>query len=99
MTGATGAVLAIRLLQVLQEVGIETHLILSKWAVATLKYETDMTASDVNLSSSETLVLNLTWLTTCRESFLNRFEIWQLSTTTSMTWPPLLQADPSCTTG
>lgn len=52
MTGATGAVLAIRLLQVLQEVGIETHLILSKWAIATLKYETDMTASDVSISSS-----------------------------------------------
>lgn len=65
MTGATGAVLAIRLLQVLQEVGVETHLILSKWAIATLKYETDMTASDVSLFSSETLVLNLTWLMTC----------------------------------
>lgn len=47
VTGATGAVLAIRLLQVLKELEIETHLILSKWAVATLKYETDMTASEV----------------------------------------------------
>jgi len=35
------------LLQVLREVGIETHVILSKWAVATLKYETDMTASEI----------------------------------------------------
>lgn len=47
VTGATGGILAIRLLQALKELGIETHLIMSKWAVATLKYETDMTADEV----------------------------------------------------
>lgn len=41
VTGATGAVFAIRLLELLRTLDIETHLILSKWAVATMKYETD----------------------------------------------------------
>ena len=41
MTGATGAPLGIRLLEVLGELGVETHLILSDWARATIKLETD----------------------------------------------------------
>ena len=56
VTGATGALLAIRLLEILKELGIETHLILSKWAVATLKYETDMTAAEVSPHPSFPLV-------------------------------------------
>lgn len=51
VTGATGTSVAIRLLQALRELDIETHLILSKWALQTLKYETDMTADEVSLSS------------------------------------------------
>jgi len=56
VTGATGALLAIRLLEILKELGIETYLILSKWAVATLKYETDMTAAEVSPHPSFPLV-------------------------------------------
>lgn len=56
VTGATGALLAIRLLEILKELGIESHLILSKWAVATLKYETDMTAAEVSPLPSFPLV-------------------------------------------
>lgn len=48
VTGATGATLAIRLLQALRALDIETHLILSKWAVKTLKYETDMIEREVS---------------------------------------------------
>ncbi|KAF9888278.1 hypothetical protein FE257_008848 [Aspergillus nanangensis] len=40
ITGATGSVYAIRLLQILRDLEIESHLIISKWALATLKYET-----------------------------------------------------------
>jgi flavin prenyltransferase len=40
MTGATGAPLGIRLLEMLAELGIETHLILSEWARATINLET-----------------------------------------------------------
>lgn len=47
ITGATGAVYAIRLLEVLRDMGVETHLIMSKWALATLQYETDLTEQHI----------------------------------------------------
>lgn len=47
ITGATGTLFAIRILQVLKSLGIETHLVMSKWAVATMKYETSMTEAEV----------------------------------------------------
>ncbi|OBK24755.1 phenolic acid decarboxylase subunit B [Mycobacterium asiaticum] len=47
MTGATGAVLGIRLLEVLRDLDVETHLVLSDWARATIKLETDYTVNDV----------------------------------------------------
>lgn len=40
MTGATGAIYGIRLLQVLQSLKVETHLILSRWAEKTIEMET-----------------------------------------------------------
>lgn len=39
VTGATGAPLAVSLLQRLRRLNIETHLILTTWGAATLKYE------------------------------------------------------------
>lgn len=48
MTGATGAVLGIRLLQHLREQPeVETHLVMSRWARATIELETDWTAREV----------------------------------------------------
>lgn len=47
MTGATGAVIGIRLLQALQKLGVETHLVLSQWARATIEMETDYTVREV----------------------------------------------------
>ncbi|KAG9949607.1 hypothetical protein KCU85_g4284, partial [Aureobasidium melanogenum] len=47
VTGATGTLFAIRILQVLKSLGIETHLVMSKWAVATMKYETSTTEAEV----------------------------------------------------
>lgn len=47
MTGATGAVLGIRLLELLRDLGVETHLIISRWAMETLKYEGDFSVKDV----------------------------------------------------
>ncbi|BGP47496.1 phenylacrylic acid decarboxylase [Rhodotorula kratochvilovae] len=47
VTGATGTMIAIRLLEALRALDIETHLILSKWALQTMKYETDMSADEV----------------------------------------------------
>jgi 4-hydroxy-3-polyprenylbenzoate decarboxylase len=48
MTGATGAVLGIELLRQLQQCAeVETHLVLSRWARATINLETDLSARDV----------------------------------------------------
>ncbi|CAI7588847.1 unnamed protein product [Penicillium pancosmium] len=47
MTGATGAALGIKVLIALRRLNIETHLIMSKWAEATIKYETDYHPSNV----------------------------------------------------
>jgi polyprenyl P-hydroxybenzoate/phenylacrylic acid decarboxylase-like protein len=47
MTGATGAIYGIRLLEVLRELQVETHLVLSRWAKATIKIETDRRVDDV----------------------------------------------------
>lgn len=48
ITGASGAILGIRLLEVLREVkNIETHLIISKAAQITIAHETDYKISDV----------------------------------------------------
>ncbi|MFL9989497.1 UbiX family flavin prenyltransferase [Paraburkholderia sediminicola] len=40
MTGATGAIYGVRLLELLAEMGVERHLVLSKWAQVTLLEET-----------------------------------------------------------
>lgn len=47
MTGATGAALGIRLLEVLAQLDVETHLVLSEWARATIKIETDFSVQQV----------------------------------------------------
>ncbi|MDT0470126.1 non-oxidative hydroxyarylic acid decarboxylases subunit B [Streptomyces gibsoniae] len=48
MTGATGAVFGIRLLEVLAELPeVETHLVLSRWARTTIELETGRTAREV----------------------------------------------------
>ncbi|MEU6125799.1 non-oxidative hydroxyarylic acid decarboxylases subunit B [Streptomyces sp. NPDC047123] len=48
ITGATGAVLGIRLLEALRELGdVETHLVLSRWARATIELETPWSVREV----------------------------------------------------
>ncbi len=47
ISGASGIVYGIRTLQIMRELGIETHLVMSKGADMTLGYETDMSAKDV----------------------------------------------------
>lgn len=41
MTGATGAIYGIRILQALQQANVETHLVISKWGRQTLEHETE----------------------------------------------------------
>lgn len=47
MTGATGSILGINVLLALRRLNVETHLVMSKWAEATIKYETDYHPSNV----------------------------------------------------
>lgn len=47
ITGASGAIYAIRLLEVLQETPVETHLIISNAAKQTISAETDYSLNDV----------------------------------------------------
>ncbi|MDM5339530.1 non-oxidative hydroxyarylic acid decarboxylases subunit B [Fictibacillus enclensis] len=48
ITGATGAVFGIRLLEKLKEAGVETHLVLSSWARTTIVHETSYSIKDVD---------------------------------------------------
>ena len=52
MTGASGAIFGIRLLEMLQSSGIETHLVMSRWAARTLVHETDYTPEQVQALAS-----------------------------------------------
>lgn len=47
ISGASGIVYGVRLLQVLRDAGIETHLVMSKSAEVTLAYETDLKVAAV----------------------------------------------------
>lgn len=47
ITGATGTIFGVRLLQMLYGSGIETHLVISKWAARTLTHETPYTVEQV----------------------------------------------------
>jgi flavin prenyltransferase len=47
LTGATGAILGIRLLEALKDCAIESHLVMSKWAQRTIGHETRYTVKQV----------------------------------------------------
>ena len=47
LTGASGTIFGVRLLQMLRGTGIETHLVMSRWAARTLVHETPFTPEQV----------------------------------------------------
>lgn len=47
MTGATGAILGVRLLEALKDSEVETHLVISKWGQRTIEHETPYTVKQV----------------------------------------------------
>jgi 4-hydroxy-3-polyprenylbenzoate decarboxylase len=52
MSGATGAIFGIRILEALKQLNVETHLVMSKWAETTIRLETEYTIEEVlNLAS------------------------------------------------
>ena len=52
MTGASGSILGIRLLELLRGTGIETHLVMSRWAARTVVHETSYTPQQVQALAS-----------------------------------------------
>jgi 4-hydroxy-3-polyprenylbenzoate decarboxylase len=48
ITGATGTIFGVRLLQMLHGSGVETHLVVSKWAARTLAHETPYSLKNVH---------------------------------------------------
>jgi 4-hydroxy-3-polyprenylbenzoate decarboxylase len=54
ITGATGAIYGVRVLQRLREVGVETHLVMSRWGARTLLHETSWSREQVEALASAT---------------------------------------------
>jgi 4-hydroxy-3-polyprenylbenzoate decarboxylase len=52
MTGSTGAIFGIRLLEALKNSEVESHLIISKWAQRTIEHETSYTLEQVRALAS-----------------------------------------------
>jgi flavin prenyltransferase len=47
ITGATGVIYGVRTLELLRQAGVESHVIMSSWAVRTLQHETSYSVDDV----------------------------------------------------
>jgi 4-hydroxy-3-polyprenylbenzoate decarboxylase len=52
ISGATGAIFGIRILEALRDKGVETHLVMSKWAETTIALETSYSVADVTKLAS-----------------------------------------------
>jgi 4-hydroxy-3-polyprenylbenzoate decarboxylase len=53
ITGASGAIFGVRLLERLRQTDVESHLILSRWGARTLVHETDFTVEQVQRLATE----------------------------------------------
>ncbi len=53
ISGASGVIYGVRLLQILKDMPVETHLVMSKAAEVTLAYETDMKVAEVKALADE----------------------------------------------
>ena len=53
ITGATGSIFGVRLLQVLQGSDVETHLVLSRWGARTLVHETPYSVEEVRALATQ----------------------------------------------
>ena len=52
ITGATGAIYGVRILERLREAGVETHLVISRWGARTLLHETPYSREQVESMAS-----------------------------------------------
>ena len=58
ITGATGAIYGVRMLEMLRDAAIETHLVISPWGRRTLIHETAHTVDDVQRLATVTYLAN-----------------------------------------
>ena len=70
LTGATGAIFGIRLLEALKQSDVESHLVMSKWAERTIKHETRYTMDQVSALASVHYNINDMGATVSSGSFL-----------------------------
>jgi len=70
ITGATGTIYGVRLLQMLQDTDVETHLVMSRWAARTLVHETSHTVEQVEAMATRVYPLNDQGATISSGSFL-----------------------------
>ena len=61
ITGATGAVYGVRLLERLREAGVETHLVISRWGLRTLQHETPYSREHVEALATMTYAPGDMW--------------------------------------
>jgi len=54
ITGATGAIYGVRVLQRLRDAGVETHLVISRWGARTLLHETSWSREEVEALAAAT---------------------------------------------
>ena len=54
MTGATGAIYGVRILERLRDAGVETHLVISRWGARTLLHETAWSREQVEALATDT---------------------------------------------
>jgi 4-hydroxy-3-polyprenylbenzoate decarboxylase len=72
ITGATGTIFGVRLLQILAGSGVETHLVLSNWAARTLAHETEHTVEEVRRMATHTYQIGDQGASISSGSFLTR---------------------------
>jgi 4-hydroxy-3-polyprenylbenzoate decarboxylase len=72
ITGATGIIYGVRLLEMLRGTSIETHLLLSRWAARTLVHETNYTPEAVQQLASVVYPLGDLGARVSSGSFLTR---------------------------
>ena len=53
MTGATGTIYGVRVLEALRDAGVATHFVMSKWGARTLTHETPYTVEQINALATE----------------------------------------------
>ena len=70
ITGASGSIFGVRLLERLRESGVETHLILSQWGARTLVHETTYSVQQVQELATERYAIGDVGATISSGSFL-----------------------------